>query len=350
MNTDERISFKTPFATLLPAPSDEELAALEASLAEHGQREPVLVDEENNVLDGHNRLRFLKDPEVRVVAGLSPAEKEALVVECNTSRRNLSPEQRRQVRETQKRIAAELRAEDAKKWTQAKIARRLGTDQATVSRWLESTSNMQSHNACIPEPDARRKVVEEAEEEIVVRVEDGEKQGEVAASAGVSQQRVSQIVKKHKEKKAAAKRPGADRPTAAATGERREPAVRSARRGVGMDRAIEVTNLLHSIPLDDPERNDGFTFVARWIEDHRTEKADKAERRGRSTAVLPRAIRGKRLEDAREVERELAQSMAESDLMTWPVNKLRRLVKRLHDLLSGGNTKGGGSRPRRPRL
>ena len=40
--------------------------------------------------------------------------------------------------------AAKLRGEDAKKWTQAKVAEALGVDQATVSRWFD-IPNMQTH-------------------------------------------------------------------------------------------------------------------------------------------------------------------------------------------------------------
>ncbi len=69
----------------------------------------------------------------------------------------------------------------------------VGVHQSNVSRG-ENISIMQTHNTYIP--DQRYKISKEQEEEIFNRIKDGESQSQIAADYGISQPRVSQIVKK----------------------------------------------------------------------------------------------------------------------------------------------------------
>jgi len=128
--------FTTPFAHLLPPLTSEEKEALRASIELEGVREPIVVDEYGQVLDGHHRLAIAPDVPYRVVAGLTEAEKIAYVYNANLTRRNLSPEQKREVAQHMKGIARALRAENPQKNSQARIAALLGVSQQTISAWL----------------------------------------------------------------------------------------------------------------------------------------------------------------------------------------------------------------------
>lgn len=43
---------------VMPPPSRLEYEALKADIAKHGVKEPVDIDEEGNVLDGHTRVQI----------------------------------------------------------------------------------------------------------------------------------------------------------------------------------------------------------------------------------------------------------------------------------------------------
>jgi len=180
---------QTPFADLLPPLGTEERNALAASIQAEGVRDPVVVDEEGNVLDGHHRLKVDPKAPQRVIRGLSPAEKQAYVFQANFHRRNLTHEQKRELLKAMKTIAFALRDEDKKKNTQERVAMLLGVAQNTVSVWF---SNIKDDNA---KPDARIKINPKAKPLIALRVQEGESLAQVAADVGVSPGRISQIVK-----------------------------------------------------------------------------------------------------------------------------------------------------------
>lgn len=142
----------------------------------------MFVDENDNVLDGHHRLKIDPDAPRKVIRGLSPGEKEAFVFRTNHARRNLSGDQKRELHAKMKLTAAKLRAEDAKKWTQAKVAEALGVAQQTVSDWFPTVrSNTGAGKASKPKPDARTKVTPEGKQKAYERVVAGETQEQVAA-------------------------------------------------------------------------------------------------------------------------------------------------------------------------
>jgi ParB-like chromosome segregation protein Spo0J len=121
-----------PKTNLLPPLTDEEYAALKASIADGGywSSNPVVVDEHGDILDGHNRARACHELGVEyptvVRKGLSDWEKVDYAVRSNVTRRQLSTAQRRQLL---KRLKEEydkvLRAEaaEAKKAGSEKGAR-----------------------------------------------------------------------------------------------------------------------------------------------------------------------------------------------------------------------------------
>lgn len=193
------MKLKTPFSDLLPPLASVEYDALRESLKRGYDGAPIVIDEENNILDGHHRYRLCPDAPRRVKAGLSDAEKQAFVYQSNLARRNMSPEQKREALARMKAIALALKQE---KKTQAEIGAMLGVDQGTVSRWLDTT-NMQPHNGSNPPiPDSRVKVPAAARKHIYQQAKKGAKQAQLAADFGVSQQTVSKIVKGEARKQA----------------------------------------------------------------------------------------------------------------------------------------------------
>jgi DNA-binding NarL/FixJ family response regulator len=156
---------------LLPCLSISERTALETDIEINGVRHAIIIDEDGNILDGMHRFQI--DPKCRTIVqrGLTWPQKKAFTLRSNLHRRNLSPDQKADVREKQKVLAAEL-AEEGQ--TQEQIGATLGVDRATVSRWIDG-SNVRLHNTS--KPDARVKMNAAAKQEAVERVEKGEKAG-----------------------------------------------------------------------------------------------------------------------------------------------------------------------------
>lgn len=201
--TGKARELKTPFADLVPPLSATERESLETQLRTNGQTDPVLVDEDDNILDGHNRYAILGANVItKTIAGLTYAEKRGFVCGRAYGRRNLSAEQKRVMQETMKRVALELRAEDPKRNTQEHIATNFGVSQQTVSNWLKSdvTSICNAVITDLLRPDARSKYAPEVRAEALRRVAAGEKQTAVAASIGMPVTTLNTIVHKHAEK------------------------------------------------------------------------------------------------------------------------------------------------------
>ena len=198
------------FSDLLPPLSTEEFEALRADIKANGVLHPVFVDEAGAVLDGRHRLKIDPDSPRKVIRGLSPAEKAAFVYRCNFTRRNLSPDQKREARNRMKVLAIELREEDARKWTNKRVGQSLGVSTDTVEAWFKPATNPSSRNSSTPpaaKPDARVKVRADAKPVAAERVKAGDTHEQVAADLGVSRQTVTKIVaaERVKEEKAAAR-------------------------------------------------------------------------------------------------------------------------------------------------
>lgn len=180
-------TLKTPFAGLLPPLSTAEKEALRADIKARGVTDPVWIDEEGNVLDGHNRLEIQPDAPTRIARGKTLAEKKAFVYKENFVRRNLSPEQQREVNDGRRKVAFELKDEGK---TLKQIVALLAVPDATLSRWLSNNSQVGNATKTI---DCRLKVTKEMRAAIVERCEAGESQAQIAADFGVSQKTVSNI-------------------------------------------------------------------------------------------------------------------------------------------------------------
>jgi hypothetical protein len=195
---DSAVNYQVPFAELLPPLTTDEFAALEGDIKTNGVRDAVIVDEAGNVLDGHNRLKVDPDAPTRVLAGLSPGEKEAFIYRANLVRRNVSPSQKAEIRGRMKLTARRLREEDAKKWTLKRVGQVLGLDESTVSLWLGSTSNSQETS----KPDARVKVTPRSRPKIAERIASGENREQVGADFGISGRQAASIASQENRQKA----------------------------------------------------------------------------------------------------------------------------------------------------
>lgn len=127
----------TPYQLFAPLP-DDDYQVLKADIARQGILVPVEVDEQNNILDGHHRVRAwtelraegIKVPEYdRLVrSGLSEADKRNHIRTVNLLRRHLTKEQ------LQEQVLA-MRSDGA---TLQQIADATGISRWTVGRELEN--------------------------------------------------------------------------------------------------------------------------------------------------------------------------------------------------------------------
>jgi transcriptional regulator with XRE-family HTH domain len=187
---------KTPYEDLVPRMTEQEFDGFEASILEHGQKDAIEIDEENSVLDGHHRLRVLNKHGIPVLftvnTGLkSDLEKRAYVISKALNRRNLTAESTKELRETQKKLYGELRAQDPQKWTLDRIAKICGVDRSLVGRWFNNGTDP------ITKPDARRKVTPEMAKQIEDELQTSSG-NQVAKKYGLGKGTVSRIRNKGK--------------------------------------------------------------------------------------------------------------------------------------------------------
>ncbi|GEM_PF-2137657 len=86
-----------PYANLFPMQTDAEIQSLAADIKQHGLRQPIVIDDDDKILDGRNRAAAC------VIANVTPvyepfsgsdAEKLPYVVSVNVHRRHLTTAQR----------------------------------------------------------------------------------------------------------------------------------------------------------------------------------------------------------------------------------------------------------------
>lgn len=190
------MEFHTPYADLLPPLSITEFAALKADIINNGGvHTPIVVDENNNILDGHHRYKIDQNAPFQVISGLSMEEKIAYVLGTNMKRRNLSVEQKKELRQKMKTVAIALNKAGK---TQEQIAVLLGIDRTTVSNWLNS-NNVNNH--IVTKSDGRIRLPINAEAIILNRTEAGETQAQIAADYGVTQRTIGLHIEKAKKKR-----------------------------------------------------------------------------------------------------------------------------------------------------
>lgn len=248
---------KTPYVDLLPPLKTSEREALAADIKANGVLHPVVIDEDGNILDGHHRYAIDRNAPTRVVAGLSEEEKQAYTIRANLTRRNLSVDQTRELAKTQRDIAYRLREADPKRWTQAAVGALLGVSQKTVHAWF---TNIPGDKGKSPPPDARVKLSTLAKQEIVRKIEAGERQEQIATEYGVCPATVTKIKKaaERAEKKAAAVR------EAATAGDCGPPVVKVAD-AIDWLQHQEPCDLLLTDPPYATDVEDIGEFARRWL-------------------------------------------------------------------------------------
>ena len=199
------VKLKIPFADLLPPLSTEEFDALKKDIEANGVRDKIIRSEDGEILDGHHRYKIKKSAPTHTIKGSgkwSDEQKQAYVIATGFKRRNLSPDQKRELTTKQKKLCKALREQDAKQWTQQRLASMSGVSRQAVAKWFDG-NNATGCNAS--KPDARVKLNQDAKDDVAVRVDAGESQEQVAADFGVTTRTVRTAVKAKKDKKKKAK-------------------------------------------------------------------------------------------------------------------------------------------------
>lgn len=126
---------------VMPELSPDEYQELKADIAKNGVVVPVLVDEDGNIIDGHNRVQIAKELgipyPVEMRDDLDDAGKRGLAFALNLNRRHLNREQRRAL------IAESLKADP--QLSNREHERRTGSHKNTVQsvrEELESTGQI----------------------------------------------------------------------------------------------------------------------------------------------------------------------------------------------------------------
>lgn len=189
------------YTGLLPGLPASDREALRANIAANGVRIPIVKDQDGNTIDGHHREAIAAelglDCPVEVRTYGSELARMADALALNLARRNLTSEQRAEVRKNQQKVYMGLRNQGL---TQTQAAAMVGVAQATGSDWESATSNTGSDNGGKPR-DRREKLDKKDVGEIVKRVESGESQTKIADDFGIGQQRVSQLARREQAKR-----------------------------------------------------------------------------------------------------------------------------------------------------
>ncbi len=137
------------YERLIPRPSADEYGALKESIQQSGIREPVSVNKDGIILDGHTRFKIWKelgkteDPPSKKLSFDSPEDEQLYVVAANLERRHLNDFQKVELGQVILRIEREkarkrqllgLASKDAKGKTSEIMASRLGVSARTFER------------------------------------------------------------------------------------------------------------------------------------------------------------------------------------------------------------------------
>lgn len=86
-----------PVADLFPMMSEEQIARLAADIKEHGQRDPILLDQKGAIIDGRNRFAACKLAKVKPKTEVFKGPEAAIIavaLSLNATRRHLTESQR----------------------------------------------------------------------------------------------------------------------------------------------------------------------------------------------------------------------------------------------------------------
>jgi ParB-like chromosome segregation protein Spo0J len=141
-------TYKCPFVGAHPPLSAVEGSYLRADISARGVVTPVVVSEDDEIIDGYGRLMTAiclrqSDVPIVVVTGLTAAQKEEMAMDLNMHRRHLTRQQKREI------VVRKLKAEPSR--SNYAIAREADVSDQTVSyirRKLEAASEIPVVRAC----------------------------------------------------------------------------------------------------------------------------------------------------------------------------------------------------------
>jgi hypothetical protein len=88
------LKIKEKYYNLVPRPTNDERKALKESIMIHGLREPIVVNEKYEILDGHTRYEICTElglnPKYRIEKFLTETLEISYVIEANLKRRHLT--------------------------------------------------------------------------------------------------------------------------------------------------------------------------------------------------------------------------------------------------------------------
>ena len=91
--TFQELKIKEEYFDLMPRPTKEERQMLKESIQIHGQREPIIVNEDGVILDGHTRFEICQElgrkPEYVIKDMGDRAHERVYVIDANLARRQL---------------------------------------------------------------------------------------------------------------------------------------------------------------------------------------------------------------------------------------------------------------------
>ncbi len=185
----------------LPPLSSAEFEALKKSIEEHGIKYPIKILPDGRIIDGYHRWLIAKDKTPYEIVDLPEEDAFELGIVLNTARRQLSPEQVREVYEKARALALRLRQEGR---SQEEVAQLLGVSQQAISKWenkeakspvemgvVTNTTRSKSYHP----PDIRVTVPREEYPKIYERAKSGESLRQIAADYKVSHVEILKIVR-----------------------------------------------------------------------------------------------------------------------------------------------------------
>jgi site-specific DNA-methyltransferase (adenine-specific) len=191
---------------VLPPLSAQEYGDLKKSIETYGVLNSILIlpgrDNDGRIIDGYHRWKIAGGDTPYTCLNLDERSAFLLGLAINVSRRQMSPDQIKELRQRQKKIALELRKIGK---SQEEVAAIVGVTQQTIDKW-EGGNITTGCN--ISTPDLRIKVAKADHQNIYRRVKSGELQAQVAADYKITRRRVSQIVQSVEKAKKSSQRRG----------------------------------------------------------------------------------------------------------------------------------------------
>lgn len=195
-----------PFANLFPMQSNEEIQTLADDIAKHGLRQPIVIDRDEQILDGRNRWAACKIAQVTPIyepfVG-TEAELLAYVVSVNIHRRHLSPSQLAMVADKVRGIYDEEGKENQKRKPKDSVKANLPEQKTAGKQSRDKAAEAVGVSGKLA--DAAKKVRAKGTEELQQAVESGEVSVTAAALvADLPQEKQTEILSRDDVRQAAA--------------------------------------------------------------------------------------------------------------------------------------------------